>query len=76
MPDLHPAFARQLQTIGIISYREQETLWNIAQRCAKTTGVPLAGMGLAAGAKAGAVMIPGIGLVPGAIATALAGPRA
>jgi mannitol-specific phosphotransferase system IIBC component len=73
MPNIDPAFTRELLAIGILSYREQETLWNIAQRCARTTGLPLAGMGFVAGASVGSVAVPGVGTVPGAVATALAG---
>jgi hypothetical protein len=71
--DITQQFRQDLVKIGIISYRDQETLWSIAKRCARTSGVPM-GAGLAvATASAGAVTIPGIGAVPGAVAGFLAG---
>lgn len=70
---MNDEFVGQLMSIGIVSYREQETVWKIAQRCARTTGMATAGAGLIAGAGAGTVTIPGIGAIPGALAGFLAG---
>ena len=66
-------FREQLLRLGIISYRDQETLWGIAKRCATTTGMPLAGAGLVMGVKAGTVTVPGVGTMSGALAGFLAG---
>jgi hypothetical protein len=66
-------FTSELMKIGIISYKEHETLWEIAQRCAKTAGVPMAGAGFVLGIKAGTVTWPGVGTISGSIAGALAG---
>lgn len=69
MPEINSAqwqrFVTQMIQIGIVSYREQENLWNIAQRCAKTAGVPMAGAGALTGASMGAI--------PGAVVGALVG---
>ena len=73
MPQLTEQFQRDLMSIGIVSYREQETLWDIAQRCARTVGVPLAGTGFLIGTQIGTVVIPGVGTVAGEIAGTLAG---
>ena len=66
-------FIKQMMELGIMSYREQETLWSIAKRCAKTSGLPLGVAVGAATAGVGAVVVPGIGSVPGYVAGALAG---
>lgn len=66
-------FRQQMLAMGIISYREHESLWSIARRCAGTMGVPMGGAGLVMGAGAGTVTIPGVGAVPGAVAGFLAG---
>lgn len=66
-------FNLQLMQLGIIAYKEQETLRQIALRCAKTAGVPMAGAGALIGLNAGTVMLPGIGSVAGPVAGALAG---
>jgi hypothetical protein len=63
MSDMTQDFRRELLKLGIIAYKEQETLWGIAKRCARTTGVPLAAGGAAASAALG----------PGAAAGFLAG---
>lgn len=73
MAPLDRRFVAEMMQLGILSFREQETLWEIAGRCAKTAGVPMAGFGFVAGSGMGAVTIPGIGAVPGAVAGALAG---
>ena len=66
-------FGRTLLGMGIVSYSEQDTLWSIASKCAKTTGMPMgAGVGLVT-MKAGAVTVPGVGAIPGAVAGFLAG---
>lgn len=66
-------FITQMMQLGILSHREQETLWSIAQRCARTAGVPLAGAGAVMGLKAGSVVVPGLGTLAGPVAGALAG---
>lgn len=66
-------FIKELIKIGILSYKEQETLYQIAKRCASTTGLAMAGAGAVLGAKAGTVTIPGVGTVAGSVAGALAG---
>ena len=66
-------FVQSLMTIGILSYKEQETLWQIAKRCAATTGLPMAGAGFLLGMNAGTVFLPGIGSISGSVAGALAG---
>lgn len=67
------AFISELMKIGILSYNEQETLFQIAKRCARTTGIPTAAAGGLLAMNAGTVIIPGIGAVPGYVAGALAG---
>lgn len=64
---------RQMMSLGIVSYDEQERVWDVAHRCARSTGVPLAGGLAVAGMQAGTVTIPGVGTVSGAVAGALAG---
>ena len=66
-------FAKELMAIGILSYQEHEKLWQIAKRCARTTGVPMAGAGALAGLKMGTVAVPGVGTIAGPVAGALAG---
>lgn len=71
--DLH-AFRRRLLDLGL-SYRDDDLsyLWEVAKRCAKTSG---ASLGAAAGlmsAGAGAVAVPGVGAVPAWILGFLAG---
>lgn len=66
-------FIKELIKIGIVSYDEQERLWDVAQRCAKTTGIPMAGAGAVLGGKMGTVALPGGGTISGAAAGALAG---
>jgi hypothetical protein len=73
MSTFTPSFTRELMSIGVLSYSEWETLWDIAQRCAKTSGLPMAGAGLVLGMQAGTVTIPGVGTISGAAAGALAG---
>jgi hypothetical protein len=58
-------FRKELMAIGIVSYSAQETLLDIAERCAYTTGIPLGGSFGALGAAAGMVTVPGVGEVPG-----------
>ena len=65
------SFVKELMAIGILSYQEHEKLWQIAKRCARTTGMPMAGAGALIGLKAGTV--PGIGTITGPVAGALAG---
>jgi hypothetical protein len=66
-------FRRVMLGLGIVSYREQETAWDIAKRCALTTGAPMAGAGFLMGLKAGTVTVPGVGTISGALAGFLAG---
>jgi len=65
-------FAKELISIGILSFKEQEKLWQIAKRCASSTGIPAAGAGALWGLKMG-TPIPGVGTVTGPVAGALAG---
>ena len=55
---------KKMMAIGVLSYREQERLYDIAKRCAKTTGVTAAGAGFVLGST---------GFVPGAVVGALGG---
>jgi hypothetical protein len=72
--ELLPAtFTREMMSLGILSYREQETLWQLARRCAATVGIPMAGSLSLLGTKMGTVTLPGVGTVSGAVAGALAG---
>lgn len=73
MSDMTPEFQREILSLGIISYQEQETLWDIATKCARMAGVPMAGAGFVIGAAAGTVTVPGIGAVPGALFGLLSG---
>lgn len=74
MPGNIPAnAANKLKQYGILGHKEQETLYELARRCAKTTGVPMAGGAAVMGANAGAVVLPVVGSVPGAVAAALGG---
>jgi uncharacterized membrane protein len=66
-------FIEQMLAIGIVQYHEQETLWRMANRCARTLGAVGAGTGFVWGAGAGSVVVPGIGAIPGSVAGALAG---
>ncbi len=63
----------QMLQIGILSHNEQETMFQLAKRCAKTSGLPLGVAIGAAGTKAGTVALPGIGTISGAAAGFLAG---
>lgn len=67
------AFVRELLKIGIVSYDQQESLFQIAKRCARTTGIPMAGAGGLIGMSAGTIIVPGVGSIPGYLAGALAG---
>ena len=74
MSSIIPANAQnKLKQYGILGHKEQETLYELAKRCAKTTGVPAAGGAAVMGAQAGAVTLPVVGAVPGAVAAALGG---
>ena len=66
-------FAREILQLGILSYKEQETLWQIARRCAGTAGIAPGAGGAVLGLKAGTVTVPGVGTVSGAVAGFLAG---
>lgn len=66
-------FIEELMKIGIVSYREQETLFKVAKRCASTTGIPMAGAGALIGLKTGSVIIPGVGTIAGPVAGSLVG---
>ena len=65
MADTSDDFRREMLQLGIISYNEQDTLWDIAKKCARTAGIPAAGGGMVLGMGAGAV--------PGALVGMLAG---
>lgn len=58
------SFQREMISIGILSYKEQETLWDIGKRCSRTLGVVTAGTGAVMGSA---------GFVPGALAGFLGG---
>ena len=66
-------FIEQMLAIGIVQYHEQETLWRMANRCARSLGVVGAGTGLVWGAGAGSVTVPGVGAIPGSVVGALVG---
>jgi len=66
-------FRKELMAIGIVSFSDQETLLDIARRCAYTTGIPLGGTFGTVGAAAGMLAVPGVGEVPGWAVGFLAG---
>lgn len=69
---IYQKFRHELVSIGIISYNEQERLWDIAKRCVKM-GIPTAGAGAVLGAQLGTVALPLIGTISSSAAGALAG---
>lgn len=73
MEKIPASFIKEMMKVGVLTYDEQDTLWRIAQRCAKTAGMTVGIPTAIATANVGAVMIPGIGSVPGAVAGFLAG---
>ena len=73
MPVDDQKFVAEMMQLGILSFREQETLFDIAHRCARTAGIPMAGFGFVALSSAGSVVVPGVGALPGAVVGALAG---
>lgn len=66
-------FAIELSKIGIVAYNEQENLFQIAKRCAASSGIPMAGAGAVIGLKTGSVVVPGVGTIAGPVVGALAG---
>lgn len=66
-------FIRQLRSIGIIKHREQETLYDIAKRCAATVGLSAAGGGAVLAASISSPVSLGTMTVPATLAGALAG---
>jgi hypothetical protein len=73
MPQMSEDFRRELIKLGFLSYNEQDSLWKIATRCAKISGLPL---GIAIGvasAKGGTVVVPGVGTISAGLAGFLAG---
>ncbi len=66
-------FVGEMLKLGILSHKEQETLWQVAKRCAGTAGISMGGVGAVAGLKAGTVTVPGVGTISGALAGFLAG---
>ena len=60
-------FKRELLKLGIVSYREHETLYQIAKRCTKM-GIPMAGAGAVIGSS-----FPIVGTTAGALVGMLAG---
>lgn len=38
-------FRREILKLGFHSYDEQQSVWKLAQRCARTSGLALGGMG-------------------------------
>lgn len=73
MADNSDNFRQELLKLGIISYREQDTLLSIAKRCAATIGVPMGAAGALMGMKAGTVVVPGVGTLSGSLVGFLAG---
>jgi hypothetical protein len=73
MAETTAEFRRELVKLGFLSYNEQDTLWSIAQRCAKISGLPLGIAIGAASAQGGTVVLPGIGTVSAGLAGFLAG---
>ena len=67
------SFIKDLMAIGVLSYKDGEKLWQIAQRCAASAGISLGAAGAILGAKGGTVIVPGYGTVSGALVGALAG---
>ena len=68
-----PEFRREMIKYGIVSFKDQDSVFSIAQKCAAQVGLPL---GVAIGAAtsgAGAVVVPGIGSIPAGLAGFLAG---
>ena len=66
-------FRREILMLGIISHRQQDSVWSIAKRCAATNGVPL---GLAIGAassQGGTVLVPGVVTISAGLAGFLTG---
>jgi len=63
MSDANQNFRREMLRYGVISHREQDTLWSIAKKCAVTTGIPMGAAGFLMGASGGTVAVPGIGTV-------------
>jgi hypothetical protein len=66
------SFVQSMISIGIVSTKEQETVWDIVKRCKHVGGTVGAAVG-AATATAGSVVVPGVGALPGWFAGALAG---
>ncbi len=70
--ELPKDFVSSMLSMGIIAHEEQESLWQIARRCAKVGVTAGVGAGLY-GLKAGTVVVPGVGTVSGALAGFLGG---
>ncbi|MVM40662.1 hypothetical protein GO730_28255 [Spirosoma sp. HMF3257] len=68
-----PQFIREVMAAGVLSYREQQTLWQIAKRCAATTGITAAAPLALLGTQIGSIAIPGFGTITGPVMGALAG---
>lgn len=73
MPDTSQSFRHELLKLGIISYREQDTVLSIAKKCAITMGLPLGTAIGVASMKAGTVVVPGVGTISAGLAGFLAG---
>ena len=46
MPDTPQKFREEVLKLGVISLHDQDTLWNIAKKCARITGIPMGGGGV------------------------------
>lgn len=66
-------FAKEIAKYGYFSTQEHATLLDVAKRCARISGLPMASAVGVVGAKAGSVTVPGVGAVPGWVAGVLAG---
>ncbi|MFD2727194.1 hypothetical protein [Hyunsoonleella rubra] len=60
------SFVSEMAKLGVISYSEQDTIWQIAKKCAKKHGMAVGAAGALMGMKAGSVTIP-LGPIGGAI---------
>ncbi len=71
--ELKEKFRSDILKVGIISYDEQDQVWDIAKKCARKIGKPMAvGWGMY-GFSGGTVIVPGVGSVTGLLGGMLAG---
>jgi hypothetical protein len=66
MDKIPQEFVAEIVKFGVISYSDQQSVWQVAKKCAKQIGVPAAAGGALIGMKAGSVTIP-LGPLGGAI---------